>query len=291
MTISKNSSAETFLNFEQKAQWVLHNSILQSSDNVTRLQQWQQQLKTSDTSPSVATNQQRDCLTFGRQGESAKVIRSHAYYYQQMLGIPTDQLQRLEELGERWQPEQLGTWLELNTLGVNAGWYAPITLTFNEVLTTFAPESVNRRLFYRWAQYHPNFNCIQYGEDFSGMHLRQMVLSFDNQTNLTQQYHQALALADLYKVPSFPPPLQEVLEHYSTSPLTISLWLNPEGVVKFGVRIYQPSIKLMLALAMLTGLNKTDEEALALIYSSFEQLAWVELQHTADGLTTEICFD
>lgn len=290
MSISKKPSEEIQLNLEQKVQWVLHSTSLQCPENAETLQQWTQQLSVSDTQVNVATTQQRNRLTFSSQGDSVKVIEAHALYYQHTLGIRTENLQRLETLGKHWQPQQLGSWLEFNSLGANAGWYVPVHLSRDEVLATFDKESVNRRLFYRWTQYNQDFSCIQYGEDFSGMNLRQIVLSFAPQTPLLKQYHQALALADLYKAPTFPPALQEVLEHYDVSELAISLWLNPQGVVKFGLRIYQPSTELMIALAMLTGSTKTDEEALALVYSTFEQLAWVEIQHTSEGLTTEINF-
>ncbi len=287
---SKNSSKNLTLQFDQKMQWMLGNTPLQNNTNIALLKKWWQYLNVPPALFSAAITQQRNCLTFSTQGKTVEVLESHANYYHQELGIAMTHLQRLETLGERWQPNTLGSWIELNTLGANAGWYVPVNLTATEILATFDEDSLNRRLFYRWTQYHPAFKCTQYGEDFSGAGIQQIELLFDVTQTLTTQYHHALALADLYKVNAFPTYLQEILEHYNTIQLALSLWLTPQGVVKFGLKVYQPSIKLMMALTMLTGLSKTDETSLALIHSSFDKIAWVEVQQVTEGLVTTLEF-
>lgn len=274
----------------QKMQLILANTQVQNDDNAALLNEWYKHTsnKKSTEILQVATTHLRHRLTYTVTGNTPDMLQKHATYYQDMLDVPAKALQRLETLGKRWQPGQLSSWIEFNTLGANAGWRFPVNLPGEELLGTFEETNTNRRIFYRWTKYHDEFVCIHYSESFAAPCLQQIDLLFDAHLTLATQYHKAMALADLLKVHAFPSVLLETMQRYEAQQLGISLWLSPHGVLKFGLRLYQPSAKLMMSLHLLCGLTKEQEEPLALIHATMKEVAWVEIQQTADGLVSEM---
>ena len=290
-TLPEDELPKDFMpDIHQKMQLVLANTKVQNDHNVVILNEWLQHVYSPETGLQTTTTHLCHRLTYSTAGNTFDVLKKHATYYNDVLGVSDESLQRLETLGEGWQPDKLGSWIEFNTLGANAGWYFPANLSIEQLLGAFDESNINRRILYHWTKYNDEFSCTYYGESFIEPRIQQIGLLLNADLDLASQYHKAMALADLFKVPAFPPVLVEIFELYEAQQLTVSLWLSPKGVLKFGLRVHQPSAKLMMALYMLCGLDKKDEESLTLIHATMEKLAWVEIQYTADGLVSEVGF-
>ncbi|OJJ19107.1 hypothetical protein BKI52_20030 [marine bacterium AO1-C] len=279
---------------QQKILLALHNSPLSSKANAAFVTEWHQyvipRFSTLDTQNlEFWSTHNRQRITACYTGAVDDVLEKHASYYNHRLKVDAHILQRLERQGKTFWPHQLTSWIELNTLGANAGWFFPVEISMEALLDSLE-NTTHKKILTRWINIQSEVTCIGYGESLVDPIIHQMTLRLDASLPLVNQFHLALNLADFFDLPSFPGQLLNILEHYHTSALAISLWLSPEGVIKFGLRIFNPSTKLMLALAMLTGLDKKTEDGIAFTYGLLEKLAWVEIQHTANGIWSEASY-
>ncbi|EAY25454.1 hypothetical protein [Microscilla marina] len=283
------------LDTTQKMMLALQNSTLTNETNVTFIKDWLQHVQLSNSDQfqrfALQSTHQGKRLTLQHLGNAKEVLKRYATYYQDRLKVSTSILQRLVDLGIDWQPAKMGSWLELNALGVNAGWYLPGEIPMNRVLHTLDPNNHKRRLLSRWVSLCPEAVCLGYGESLAEPTIRQLDLMIEPADEVSTQYYQALHLADLLQVPAFPGFLLEILETYEVQQLVISLWMTSEEMLKFGLRVLYPSNKLLIALCMLAKFKDEDQVALASTYGILGQIQWVEIQQTSDGLMAEISFD
>jgi hypothetical protein len=283
------------LETEQKIMLALQNSALANETNAALIKEWYQQVYLSGIDQfqnfALQSTHQGKRLTLRHMGTAKEVLKKYAGYYQDKLKVSTQALQRLVDLGIDWQPSRLGAWLELNERRCNAGWFVPEQVPLDKLLQTFDPNDHKRRLLSRWVNLCPEVACLGYGESLSAPAIQQIALMPDPATEISSQYYQALHLAELLRVPTFPSFLLEVLEIYHVQQLVISLWATRQEVLKFGVRLLHPSNDLLLALCMLANCEEGDEAALARIYGISGQVQWVELQQTSGGLVAEISFE
>ncbi|OJJ19109.1 hypothetical protein BKI52_20040 [marine bacterium AO1-C] len=293
MNIDPSQEENPQLDPSQKLSLALYSTELQSNENSDLLNEWCKNL--TSKVPQVSqpfhfnTTHTRNRVTLQTSLSALTSAETFAHYFQNVLGVSPLSLRRLQKLGENWQPTRLGSWLEFNTLGINAGWFFPIEMIASQ-LTEMIENTTHRKIITRWVNTQNLVECISYGESLVEPIIRQMEFRLDSNLALANQYHLALNLADLLEVPSFHGQLLNILERYEATELIISLWLSPEGVLKFGLRIMNPSVKLLIALFMLSGMSKKEEDKLAVIHGVLENIAWVEIQQTADGLTSEVSY-
>lgn len=277
----------------QKMSLALYNSQVNNESNTSFLQEWQQHICTNEQAPSqllqFATTQSQDRLTFNSSQSTLVNLEKHAAYYQEVLGIDSSVLQRLQKSGETLQPYRLGSWIEINTLGVNAGWFFPVDITMEELLSTIE-NTTHKKILTRWANIQNDITCVGYGESLVAPIIRQMEFRLDTSLPFANQFHLALNLADFFDVPPFHGQLLNILERFDAQELLVSLWLTPKGILKFGIRILNPSVKLIIGLFVHTGMDKKAEDKMAVIHGIFENINWVEIQHTSDGLTSEVSY-
>ncbi len=282
------------LDTAQKMMLALQNSALTNETNVTFIKDWLRHVQAPNSDQfqrfALQSTHQGKRLTLQHTGNAKEVLKRYATYYQDRLKASTSILQRLVDLGIDWQPARMGSWLELNTLGANAGWYLPGEMPMNQVLQTLDPNDHKRRVLNRWISLCPKVACLGYGESLAEPTIRQLDLMTAPSDEIGTQYYQTLHLADLLQVPAFPGFLLEILETYEVHQLVISLWMTSEEMLKFGLRVLYPSNKLLIALCMLAKFKDEDQVALAKTYGISEQIQWVEIQQTSDGLMAEISF-
>jgi len=286
----KNEGSENVdLTNHQKMSLALFNSQVNNEDNASLLQQWQQHICQNEASQylQATTTHLRDRLTFSTSQNASVNLEKHAKYYQDVLELEASALQRLQALGETLQPTYLGSWLEINTSGTNTGWLFPIEIP-KETLLTNIKSTAHQKTLTHWVNIQNNVTCIGYGESLATPIVRQMEFRFESSLPITNQFHLALNLADSLEVSPFHRQLLNVLKRYEAQELVVSLWLSPKGVVKFGIRVLNPSVKLMIAFFVLAGLDQKEEDKLAVMHGIFEKIAWVEIQQTADGLCSEV---
>lgn len=289
--MTNNSSIS---NASQKMLLALNNSSLATKANIIFVEKWHQHIhlpdfvQHQDFEFQSTHNGQR--VTLHHIGNTHEVFKTHTSYYQDQLKIDSAILQRLENVGMTWVPDRLGCWVELNTEGANAGWYLPHQISFNQLYQAFDHQAPKRKIINRWANLFTSASCIGYGESLTDPAIQQVELLVDPGLAISNQYHQALYLADFLQTPAFPIFLIEVLQTYDVRQLIISLWMTDEEVLKFGFRVLQPSNELLLALCMLAKFTDEDQEAIARMYGISEQVQWVEIQHTSSGLTAEMSF-
>ncbi|HAS42105.1 MAG TPA: hypothetical protein DCS93_16625 [Microscillaceae bacterium] len=287
----KNKASENLdLTNHQKMSLALLNSQVNSEGNASLLQQWQQHICQNATPTQhlqATTTHLRDRLTFSASQIALVNLEKHAQYYQQILGVEVTALKRLQDFGETLQPARLGSWLEINSLGVNAGWFFPVEMSMEGLLDTIK-NTTHKKILTRWVNIQNKVTCVGYGESLLSPVIHQMEFQFEPSLPFTNQFHMALNLVDFLEIPPFHGQLLNILKRYEAQELVVSLWLSPQGVLKFGIRVLNPSVKLMIAFFVLAGLDQAGEDKLAVMHGIFEQIAWVELQQTADGLCSEV---
>lgn len=279
---------------QQKLQLALTNTRVKQDSNIQWLNEWYQHLQqktaTSSQQFTFATTHTGNRTTIGTIQDTLSGVEKHAHYYDEVLGVSLVCLERLQTFGENWQPAQIGTWLEMNPLGVNAGWCFPVSLSQEQFTQLIDQNNTHKKILNRWANLCQEFTCISYGESFASPSIYQMDLTADTFLDVASQFYKTLMLADFLQVPTFPTPLLDILQRYDAQQLVTSLWLTKQSVVKFGLRILNPTSQLFIALCMLAGLDKEDQDKLTMIDALMTKIAWVEIQQTADGLISEVNF-
>lgn len=279
---------------QQKLQLALANTKVKQDSNIQWLNEWYQHLQQKTTTSSqqftFATTHTGYRTTIGTIQNTLPGVEKHAHYYDEILGVSLVCLERLQTFGENWQPTQIGTWLEMNQLGVNAGWCFPVNLPQEQFTQLIDQNNTHKKILNRWANLCQGFTCISYGESFASPSIYQMELTAGTSLDIASQFYKALTLADFLQVPTFPAPLLDILQRYDAQQLVISLWLTRQSVVKFGLRILKPTSQLFIALCMLAGLSKENQDKLTMIDAFMTKIDWVEIQQTADGLLAEVSF-
>ncbi|OJJ16771.1 hypothetical protein BKI52_33235 [marine bacterium AO1-C] len=285
-----NSTTLT-INTPQKMLWALHSSSLSSEPNAAFVKEWYEQVHLPSTTPEqnfeLWSTHDRQRLTLYQIGATHTLITKHAAYYQNRLQVNTNVLQRLRS---DWRPEKLGSWVEIHPEGVNTGWYLPGLISFNQLCQVLEKSVFKQKIIHRWANMFVHSTCIGYGESWSTTFIRQVDLMANATQSISSQYHKALHLCELLEVPTFPSFLLEIFQTHEVHQLGVSLWMTDESVLKFGLRVFKPSIKLLMALCLLASFTDEDEDFLAQIHSMSARVQWVEVQQTTDGLKTEVSY-
>ncbi|OJJ20028.1 hypothetical protein BKI52_16265 [marine bacterium AO1-C] len=278
----------------QKILSALHNSPLANDLNVNFINEWHQQVHLPSFSQAqsfeIWSTHNGERLTMHQMGNAKTLLKKHASYYKDNLQVDKHILQRLEKIQLNCQSNKIGSWIELNTLGVNAGWYLPGQVSFDRLYQLLEKDDLSQKILTRWANLFVDATCLGYGESLLDDTIQQIDLMIDPTQNINNQLRKALYLADLFNVPDFPFLLPKVLQTYNARQLVISLWLREKKALKFGLRFLYPSIKLIEAFCMIARFSKLDEDHLAQLHSLSNQVKWVEIQNTTKGLVVELSY-
>lgn len=232
---------------------------------------------------SVTANLSR--LTWCASGPSTQFIPLMATFFNE-VGAEANAMNQLSQLGERLQPPQLGSWIEVRPESLDGGWHIPDTLVLTEAIELIQAKNC-REAIINWANEFGINTCLSLGHSMGGGYPRtEFRIRLPGET-ITQQLEIGIKLLEALEAPALPIQAIAALQDARNLGLIASVWLTHEGVAKVGLLSPQPSTQLIVQLCMV---DQVEEDGLAAFQGSLDVDApqFIEVQQVAEGFSVEL---
>ncbi len=205
------------------------------------------------------------------------------------LGASQAEMELLTQAGKQIQPEALGTWFQLNSDGLDGGWYFPEETTTYHVLNSVAP-SADKEIFLEWAETHKVIECEQIRRSVAEPQPMTELFFLLPEVSLKEQIAIARSAFEIFEIGWFGQELETTLQDLGVSEIGMVAKLTQQGISQLGIVIIEPSTELVLTLCYLSKDFK--ERKLAMFEGSLgvERVDFLSITQNSYGLEVELYY-
>lgn len=205
------------------------------------------------------------------------------------LGASQAEMELLAQAGKQIQPEALGTWFQLNSDGLDGGWYFPVETTAYHVLNILAP-SADKEILLEWIETYKIIECEQIRRSIAEPQPITELFFLLPEVSLKEQIAIARSAFEMLQLGWFGTELELTFQDLGVEEIGLVAKFTQEGISQIGIVIIEPTTELVLTLCYLS--EDFSDQKLALFEGSLaaEGVEFLTVSQNSWGLGVELYY-